>query len=76
MRTLTDLETRILQFAEQHPQPAQVRSLIITEFGWRSSTYVQKLNRLLDDPAAERVEPVLVHRLRRIRDDAIRQRAV
>lgn len=75
-RTLTDLETRILDFAEQHPRVnvGAVRSLIIQEFGWKSASYVQRLNRLLDDPVAEAARPMLIHRLRRIRAEQIAAR--
>lgn len=76
MRTLTDLENRILDFAVKYPQPAQVRSLIIETFGWRSAAYVQKLNRILDDPAAAFHRPMDVHRLRRVRDEAVARRRV
>lgn len=77
-RSLTDLETRILDFAEQHPRVnvGAVRSLIIREFGWKSATYVQRLNCLLDDPAAEAVRPMLIHRLRRLRDEQVNARRV
>jgi hypothetical protein len=76
-RTLTDLETRILDFAETHPIPLHPgdASAILDEFRWKSATYVQQLNRLMDDPAASRERPLLVHRLRRLRDDAVNRRA-
>lgn len=77
-RTLTDLETRILDFAENHPIPLRPgdASRVLEEFGWKSATYVQRLNRLMDDEAAERDRPLLVHRLRRLRDEAMNRRRI
>jgi hypothetical protein len=40
-----------------------------------STRYYQALRRLMDDPAAERVAPLIVRRLRRVREQA-RQRRV
>lgn len=78
MRTLTDLEHRILDFAEKHPIPLRPgdHSRILAEFGWKSASYVQRLNRLMDDPAAAAARPLLIHRLRRLREDAIERRRV
>lgn len=42
---------------------------IVEEFGLSTVAYYQVLNRLLDLEAALAYDPVLVHRLRRIRDD-------
>ncbi|ADG98849.1 conserved hypothetical protein [Segniliparus rotundus DSM 44985] len=42
-------------------------SAIRARFGESPVAYFQALNRLLDDPAAYRADPVLVKRLRRLR---------
>ena len=78
MRTLTPTENRILDHAEQHPIPLRPgdRSRIRDTFGWNPALYVQRLNRLLDDPAAEQARPLLVHRLRRLRADALKRRSL
>ncbi len=45
------------------------------ELGLSPTAYYQLLNRLLDDPSALQVEPVLVDRLRRLRATRDRRRA-
>lgn len=40
------------------------------ELDLRPTAYYMRLNRLLDDPAAEEYAPILVRRLRRVRDRA------
>lgn len=37
-------------------------------FGISATSYYARLNQLLDDPAALAADPLLVHRLRRLRD--------
>lgn len=46
------------------------------ELGLSPTTYYQLLSRLLDDPLALQAEPVLVDRLRRLRANRDRRRAV
>jgi len=46
------------------------------EFGLTPTRYYGLLNRLIDRPEAEAAEPVLIHRLRRLRADAIRRKNV
>jgi len=71
-RTLTELENRILDFAETHDVAALERDgiaqALAAEFGWRPVTYLQRLFVLIDDPAADRERPLDVRRLRRLRD--------
>jgi hypothetical protein len=76
-RTLTDLEVRILDFAEAHEGiPAELVFARAREvFGWSRAGYVQKLHALLDLPAAEEARPLLVHRLQRGRDERAGARA-
>jgi hypothetical protein len=47
---------------------------IAEELGMSAVRYYQSLNALLDDPAALAAEPVLVKRLRRIRDSRAKLR--
>ena len=47
---------------------------IVTRFGASSTAYYQHLNRLLDSHAALAAYPVLINRLRRIRDARNAQR--
>lgn len=69
-RTLTDLENRMLDFAEAHPSlDDRCWEAIRLEFGWRPVVFIAQLFRLLNDPAAEAARPVEVHRLRRLRDE-------
>lgn len=71
-RTLTDLESRILDFAARHDvtrlEGEGTFDALVAEFGWRPVTYLQRLSRLLDDPTAEAARPLEVRRLRRLRD--------
>ena len=46
-----------------------IRRRFAEEFGNNTIRYHQVLSRLLDSPAAEAAEPVLVHRLRAVRDN-------
>lgn len=73
-RTLTDLETRLLDFADAHPDLARATAALRAEFGWRPAAYVMRLHRLIDDPAAVAARPVLVHRLQRVRDEKTTER--
>lgn len=67
-RTLTELETRLLDFAEAHPDLGRSTAAMRAEFGWRPAAYMMRLYRLIDDPAAVAARPQLVHRLQRVRD--------
>ena len=65
---LADRDRRILDFADQWWRTAgAAETAIRAEFGMTATRYYQHLNRLLDDPYAEAYNPVLVHRLRRLR---------
>lgn len=64
-----DLEAEIIELEKQYPRYGgakdhQIRALL----GMSATSYYQILNNLLDDPAAAEAEPVLINRLRRIRD--------
>lgn len=49
---------------------------IRAEFGWSATRYYQRLNELLDEPAALEAEPMVVRRLQRVRDQRRRARSV
>jgi Protein of unknown function (DUF3263) len=67
-RQLTDRDRELLQFESQWWKRAGAKEQAIREtFGVSATRYYQMLNALLDEPAALAHDPVLVHRLRRIR---------
>jgi hypothetical protein len=73
---LTEFDLRLLHFerdwaARMGAKEAAIRS----EFGLQVARYYQLLNVLVDSPAALRQDPLLVHRLQRVRDDRTRSRA-
>ena len=74
---MTDNETRMLAFEKQWFRRIGEKETAIREtFDWSPVRYYTRLNRLLDDPQALAAEPVLVNRLRRIRDSRLSARAV
>jgi hypothetical protein len=64
---LTDRERTILNIAKGEFYVRGARENAIYAAGLTLTGYAQVLNRLIDTQAAEAAEPVLVHRLRRIR---------
>lgn len=77
-RPLTVLQMEILEF-ERHdwPQPRYPgdrsrsgvkESAIFHRFAHSATRYYQLLNQILDTPAAEAYDPMLVRRLRRLRE--------
>ncbi len=72
---MTELEHRLLAFEQRWQDRKDDKvAAIRVEFGWRPAAYYARLFRLIDDPRAEKVEPMLVHRLRRIRDERTSRR--
>lgn len=66
---MDDLGRQILKLEKQHPRYGGAKDHAIRErFGFSATTYFQILNRLVDDPEAAWMEPVLINRLRRLRD--------
>lgn len=62
-------EVRILELERREWRSSGAKELAVrTELGLSSARYYQVLNVLLDSPAALRADPMLVKRLRRIRD--------
>ena len=73
-RALTDQEQQVLQFERQWWRYAGAKEQAIRDqFNLNATRYYQILNRLLDDPAAMEFDPLLIKRLRRLRES--RQRA-
>lgn len=73
-RSYTDIE--ILDFEEKwgaHTGPKE--SAIYADFGVHSTIYYQRLNRIIDTPAALAARPQLVYRLRAVRDARSEARA-
>ena len=71
---LSDFERRILEFERQWWRFAGAKEQAIRDrFDLSATRYYQTLNRLLDSPAALEFDPLLVKRLRRLREQ--RQRA-
>jgi hypothetical protein len=62
---LTDEQAAILAFEKARSRGDRA---IFDTFGVRPTIYYQRLDALLDLPAAVAAEPVLVNRLRRLRD--------
>lgn len=66
--TLDDRDKQILAFERQWWRHAGAKEQAIRDtFGLSPTRYYQRLNRLLDEPAALAHDPVLVGRLRRLR---------
>lgn len=63
-----DRARQLLQFAATHPRLNRAEEAIRRELGLTPARYVQLLNRLIDTEQALRIDPILTHRLRRIRD--------
>lgn len=67
--TLTEREQHILAFERRWWRHAGAKEEAIrAEFGLSAARYYQVLNALLDSPAAIVSDPMLVKRLRRLRD--------
>lgn len=66
---LTELESEILRFEGQwHTYGGAKDHAIRERFDMSAAEYFQVLGRLLDSPAAYAEDPILIKRLRRIRD--------
>lgn len=72
---LTAQEQQVLAFEKQWWKYAGAKeSAIAEQFGMNVTRYYQLLNALLDKPAALAAEPLLVKRLRRVREQRHRDR--
>lgn len=73
---LTSTEAQVLQFEKQWWRYAGAKESAIRElFDMSATRYYQVLNALLDNPAALAAEPMLVKRLRRMRQERHRERS-
>ena len=71
MDALTDLDRAVLDIAGRRFHHWGAREAVVrAELGLSMTAYAQRLNALLDNPAAYVAEPMLVKRLRRVRDEA------
>ncbi|APT93797.1 Fis family transcriptional regulator [Corynebacterium phocae] len=69
MDKLSDLDAALLDFESRAPRSVGAKEKAIREnFDLSPVRYHQRLNELLDDPAALAAQPVLVGRLRRVRE--------
>jgi hypothetical protein len=76
MDKLTDTETAILEFERHWWKYAGAKETAIREtFGMSATVYYQRLNALIDKPAALAADPMLVRRLVRLRDQRRRVRS-
>ena len=74
---LTETELQVLSFERQWWKYAGAKESAIADlFGMSATRYYQVLNQLLDSEAALAADPMLVKRLRRMRDARQRDRAV
>lgn len=75
MSELSESDARLLAFEERAPRSAGAKEeLIRAELGMSPVRYYQRLNLLIDVPAAMSSHPVLMSRLRRIRDRRAEER--
>lgn len=67
--SLSELERRILDFEDEHPEHSRAKEdAIRVDFGYSAARYYQILGTLMESPIALRENPLLVKRLHRIRD--------
>lgn len=64
-------DATLLDFEARHPgHPGHKQQAIEAELGITAARYYQLLGRAIDQPGADRLDPILVHGLRRLRDRA------
>ena len=69
-QSLTDLELRVLDFERQWWNLPMAKEQAIQEtFDISGPQYYQLLNALIDRQEAQRIDPLLVKRLRKMRDE-------
>jgi len=74
---LTDLEVRILDFERQWWKYAGVKDSAIRElFNLSAKQYYELLNNLIDRPDALAASPLLIKRLRRLREARVSSRSL
>ncbi|RNE50059.1 DUF3263 domain-containing protein [Corynebacterium alimapuense] len=76
MPDLSESDARLLDFEERSPRSAGIKEEAIrARLGMSPVRYYQRLNVLIDVPAAMAAHPSLTARLRRIRDRRAEERA-
>lgn len=76
MPELADFDARLLNFEEHAPRSLGAKEEAIrAELGISPVRYYQRLNLLIDAPAAMAAHPTLTARLRRIRDQRAEERS-
>lgn len=76
MTDLTDDERTLLSIEKSFWQYAGIKEQVVRErLGISMVTFYQRLNAMLSDPRTEAAEPVIIHRLQRLRDTRKRSRA-
>ncbi|MCT1446159.1 DUF3263 domain-containing protein [Brevibacterium casei] len=66
---MDDLERAVLDLEREHPRYNGAKDdAIRRRLNMSATSYFQILNQLLDDPAALESDPVLLNRLRRVRN--------
>lgn len=76
MSNLSELDTRILELESHPPRSIGAKEEAIrARVGLSPIRYYQRLNQLIDVPAAQAAYPILVNRLRRVRDSRAQERA-
>ena len=74
---LTDLEVRILDFERQWWKYAGIKDSAIRElFNLSAKQYYELLNNLIDRPDAMAASPLLIKRLRRLREARVASRSL
>ena len=74
---LTDLEVRILDFERQWWKYAGIKDSAIRElFNISAKQYYELLNNLIDRPDALAASPLLIKRLRRLREARVSSRSL
>ena len=74
---LTDLEVRILDFERQWWKYAGIKDSAIRElFNLSAKQYYELLNNLIDRPDALAASPLLIKRLRRLREARVSSRSL
>lgn len=76
MQDLTDQQRAVLDFERQWWKYAGAKETAIRErFDMSATRYYQVLNALIDEPMALAHDPLLIRRLRRLRDARARRRS-
>lgn len=76
MQDLTDQQRAVLDFERQWWKYSGAKETTIRErFDMSATRYYQVLNALIDEPAALAHDPMLIRRLRRLRDARARRRS-